>query len=83
VPVPPSPPYKTSGGCLPALVRCFSCHHVVDRSGCREVGGLLYGACCAEKARNSCAFWCELCGCSFLEEDMATMTTCKLCEAAL
>lgn len=53
------------------------------RASCTEVGGLLYGSCCAKKAREACIYWCSLCGCMFGEEGMFTVDVCKLCEAGL
>jgi hypothetical protein len=67
----------------PVWVRCFGCRHLRRRSACTEVGGLLYGRECAERARRASTWWCQLCGCLFEEEKMATATTCRLCEAGL
>lgn len=65
------------------LVRCFGCGHWHDRESCTEVGGLLYGPECAERARQACTWWCCLCGCLFPEEEMFAVDVCKLCEAGL
>jgi hypothetical protein len=64
-------------------VRCFGCRRWAARSACEEVGGLLYGSCCARKAREACIYWCSLCGCMFGEEGMFAVDVCKLCEAGL
>lgn len=67
----------------PPYVRCFGCRRWTARASCTEVGGLLYGPECADKARGACTYWCSLCGCLFPEEEMARMDVCKLCEAGL
>jgi hypothetical protein len=64
-------------------VRCFGCRRWAARASCAEVGGLLYGPECSEKARQACIYWCSLCGCMFGEEGMFSMDVCKLCEAGL
>lgn len=65
------------------LVQCARCHRHRERAGCEEIGGLLYGACCAAVIRAGPLYWCQLCGASFPEDMMAELLTCKLCVAGL
>jgi hypothetical protein len=65
------------------FVRCFGCRRQTARTSCSEVGGLLYGPCCAKRAREAGTYWCSLCGCMFCEEAMFSVDVCKLCEAGL
>jgi hypothetical protein len=65
------------------VVLCFGCKKRRSRESCTEVGGLLYGRECAERARAACTYWCSLCGCLFPEKEMATLDACKLCAGEL
>jgi hypothetical protein len=67
---------------LSARVRCCRCRKIVRRELAVEVGGRFYGADCAAEASETAVFWCESCERSYPEEDMATVTMCRGCEAA-
>jgi len=64
-------------------VKCARCHHLRARVSCEEIGGLLYGGCCATVIRSGPLYWCQLCGCEFPEDMMAELQTCKLCASGL